>query len=463
MKSWKKCRNRQMNSSSKNSKNVPKVDGTEKVAGLFQFRESLVEGRMDSWYEYIPATYNGEEYVPLVIQIHGANWDGYRDALKFSWRVLAEQKNFIVLYPNSHSCGHWDWSEEDLEFLRNLILKVCEKYKIDRTRVYMQGMSNGEKMASLFAMKYPELLAAAGFISGPWNPELLECRPTGSVPCIQLRGEKDIHTGRGKTPWMEEDPYAQRAGFNDFNLELWKDVNRTTDFPLLHVEGKDNFLRYCSEHGDVIYWEIKDMGHVEPDCLAWIFWKYLYSGWRKVDGVPCCVATGTELTGDMDTLILMVGKNGIYYKNKIQKMKGNIGVIRIDPPQNQRKEATLAVMENSCTPCIYVPLEMIETIGWGTFSLKINENMADVRLEDGRQLILYMESCNVIWNGVCHTLKKPCIYRGGTLYLPIREIAGELWNLFTAETDNAVIVSKRYCELTKGAVRLLGKIMDEND
>ena len=106
---------------------------------------------------------------------------------------------------------------------------------------------------------------------------------------------------------------------------------------------------------------------------------------------------------------------------------------------------------------------MIETIGWGTFSLKINENMADVRLEDGRQLILYMESCNVIWNGVCHTLKKPCIYRGGTLYLPIREIAGELWNLFTAETDNAVIVSKRYCELTKGAVRLLGKIMDEND
>lgn len=433
---------------------------------LFKCEKSFWKGRTDSWYEYVPSCYDGSRDVPLVIQLHGANWDGYRDAQAPSFRVLAEQKDFIVIYPNCHDYGHWECDKEDVEFLYGLILEVCKKYRIDRTRIYMQGMSNGEKMVTRFVMEHPEILAAAGMISGPFNPKQMLWAPKGSIPCIQLRGEKDIGAGKGTRPWEDEDPYLQRAVNNDFNRELWMKINQTEAAPAVHIAGKDNFFRYRGKRGDVIYWEIKDMGHVEPNYLAWIFWNYLYSGWRRVDGVSVYEKPEQELTGDADLLAFAVGTDRLFLKDGVLRIEGNGRVMRIDPPKMQ--EAAAVVKENSCLPCIYVPLEAIAAAGLGDYALNIEENIAEVfftekgHFTEGGHLLMYGESCNVIYNGCVHTLKKPCIYRGGVFYLPILEIAGELLQLFSAWTDDTVILSRHYCELTKGAARILKQLM-END
>lgn len=428
-------------------------------ARLIECEKCFMEGRIDSWYEYIPDSYDNSRDVPLVIQVHGGNWDGYRDAQAPSWRVLAEQKNFIVVYPNSYYYGHWECDDADVAFLHNLILEICRKYRIDRTRIYMQGMSNGDKMASTFIMKYPKLIAAAGLISGPWDPDALTCFPKGNVPCIQLRGEKDISRGPGLEPW-KEDHLEKRGRINDFNRELWMKINQTDQVPAVHIAGKDNFLRYPGEKGDVIYWEIKDMGHVEPNYLAWRFWNYLYSGWRRVDGEAVREEAEITLEGDEDVLAFAVGANQFFQKNQVKAIGGKGRVIRIETPKDQLNEVALELQENSCKSCIYVPLEIIAAAGWGDCRLDIEENIADISFTDGGQLRVYGESCNAIYNNSYHTLKKPCIYRSGVFYLPILEIAGELLQLFAAQTDDTVILSHRYCELTKGAARILKKLVE---
>lgn len=47
------------------------------------------------------------------------------------------------------------------------ILQVAANYPIDRSRIYIGGMSAGAGMAHIVALRHPELIAAVGLHSGP--------------------------------------------------------------------------------------------------------------------------------------------------------------------------------------------------------------------------------------------------------------------------------------------------------
>jgi poly(3-hydroxybutyrate) depolymerase len=114
-----------------------------------------------------------------------------------AWHLLAEEKGLIIIYPNSPGYQTWALGERDVQFLYDLIQPVCAEYNIDRSRIYMQGMSNGDQMTLAFSLKHPEILAAAGFATGPTADYLFEDgeKPLGALPVIQMRGEKDVLGG----------------------------------------------------------------------------------------------------------------------------------------------------------------------------------------------------------------------------------------------------------------------------
>lgn len=126
----------------------------------------LVPGQVNTWYEYIPERYEaGGEPVPLVVQLHGGGQDGRRWASLTMWHLMAERENLIVVYPNSPQYGCWMCDDTDVQYLYDLIERLCDCYRIDRSRIYMQGMSNGDMMTLAFTMKHPEVLAAAGYMT----------------------------------------------------------------------------------------------------------------------------------------------------------------------------------------------------------------------------------------------------------------------------------------------------------
>ena len=106
----------------------------------------------------------------------------------------------------------------------------------------MQGFSNGDVMTQAFAQSKGELLAAAGFISGPSGKEFL--KDTSVVlPVIQMRGEKDVLNG-GEN-W-EENPYEVRDELNELNRSFWLKANRTCTIPEVYIWGKHNMARYTA-------------------------------------------------------------------------------------------------------------------------------------------------------------------------------------------------------------------------
>jgi feruloyl esterase len=92
-------------------------------------------------------------------------------------RNVADREGFAVLYPrqamssNAYRC--WNWYEElaqrgggEARMIVALVEQIAEEHPIDRTRIYVAGLSAGASMATILAVHYPHVFAAVGVHSG---------------------------------------------------------------------------------------------------------------------------------------------------------------------------------------------------------------------------------------------------------------------------------------------------------
>ncbi|KAK0660436.1 Acetylxylan esterase A [Cercophora samala] len=92
------------------------------------------------------------------------------------YKRLADEKKFVVVYPESpNSGGCWDVSSRatlkrnggaDSNAIANMARWAVKRYKADKRRVFVIGESSGGMMASILAAAYPDLFAAVINYSG---------------------------------------------------------------------------------------------------------------------------------------------------------------------------------------------------------------------------------------------------------------------------------------------------------
>ena len=74
---------------------------------LKEYREIVIDGVEDTWYEYVPDTYDAKKKTPLVIGLHGGLMTGWGHAVYTSWTLAADREGFICLFPNAHEKRMW--------------------------------------------------------------------------------------------------------------------------------------------------------------------------------------------------------------------------------------------------------------------------------------------------------------------------------------------------------------------
>lgn len=89
---------------------------------------------------HIPTGYNAASPTPLVFVFHGLTGTGsmMADITKFS--PLADQENFIVIYPDGIS-KKWaspGGSIDDVGFINALIDEISSSYNVDADRIFPQ-------------------------------------------------------------------------------------------------------------------------------------------------------------------------------------------------------------------------------------------------------------------------------------------------------------------------------------
>ncbi len=427
--------------------------------GLQEVRGEIVPGMNNVWYEYVPSSYDNSRDVPLVVQIHGGGNDGKRWADITIWHLLAEKEGFIVIYPNSRKYGMWVCDDTDIDYLYDLIHLMCEKYRIDRSRIYMQGMSNGDMMTLAFSMKHPEVLAAAGYMTGPSAEELLEGdRPVGALPILQMRGELDVNW---KLTPETKDVYANRYGMNDLNREVWENVNgRTEEVPRVSIRGKDNYMLFPGKNAPIINWEIKSMGHREPTSSAQELWDRLYSGCRRIDGKPVVNKPNMEITGDQDLILLALGSGKAWTQNRVVDISGvTDGVVRVMLPAQRGHFCPVPLGEMAETEVLCAPAEFFSRVMGAKMTCRDAGETVSLVFPNGKNVTLRSKALLVEIDGRYEELQKPCILLGAVLYVPIAELCRMLFGSCVTVANDVICIANHYAELGRYTARVICRLL----
>lgn len=426
--------------------------------GLVERRGELMPGQENIWYEYVPQTETADRPVPLVVQLHGGGNDGRRWVDCTIWHKLADQEGFIVVYPNSPDFETWRCDQTDVEYLRRLIELMCQRYPIDRSRIYMQGMSNGEMMTLAFTLRYPEVLAAAGYITGPSPAELIDGeQPTGPLPVLQMRGEDDVFF---KLPDpLPEDIYATRYQMNDINRGLWQQANDAWTVPRLRVRGRNNFLWYAGRHAPVVHWEIKDMGHREPPESAQVLWDMLYKGCRREKGRVCCEVTEEMFAPDRECVVLCAGSTRFYRDGQLLSFADDPKACpRLFQPDPDRRAAAF-LGEMFETPALYAPAEFYaQAFGMRMMRAQAGDGMT-LCLPDGRTVELWANSLLICVDGRYDSLKKPCTMLCGQFLIPVAEFCGQVMEKWVSGMEGVLLIADQRGELGRYTARVLRALL----
>jgi poly(hydroxyalkanoate) depolymerase family esterase len=126
---------------------------------------------------YVPASL-ADGAQGLIVMLHGCTQDPDDFACGTSMNALAERHGLVVAYPaqtRAHNAqGCWNWfrtgdQRRDVgepAILAGLTRALIEQFGIDRSRVFVAGLSAGGAMAAILGETYPDLFAGIGVHSG---------------------------------------------------------------------------------------------------------------------------------------------------------------------------------------------------------------------------------------------------------------------------------------------------------
>lgn len=177
-------------------------------------RGAIRAGGLDrTFLAYIPRSLPAN--APVVFVLHGSmqNAQMMRVATGYEFERLADQRGFLVVYPNGYK-RHWNdcrkrasysarkRAVDDKGFLLALIEHFHATHGIDPARVFAMGYSNGGHLAFRLALEMPERITAIAAVGANLPAdENCDCEKSGRpIAVIIMNGTRDpinpYHGGR---------------------------------------------------------------------------------------------------------------------------------------------------------------------------------------------------------------------------------------------------------------------------
>lgn len=242
---------------------------------------------------HVPETYNGDESVPLVFNLHGGSGTATGQRYFSEMDQVADSAGFIVAYPQgSFVNGYSYWNSmiategskgtaDDVGFISILIDEISSNYNIDLSKVYACGYSNGGDMAISLACYLSDKISAVAPVSGLMSQESNSlCEPNQTTGVFIINGTAD-----------NERPYS---GINDYYLSVdnalayWSNYHLADSVVIEEfVDGNNNaielytylnqsglsFLQHYKIIGGGHYWFDLSVNDENLDQLIWRFFK----------------------------------------------------------------------------------------------------------------------------------------------------------------------------------------------
>lgn len=247
------------------------------------------DGQTREFIVYVPSSYDGSEALPLMLNFHGfggtasdfMHWTDMQD--------LAEQENFILVYPQGTSLDgypHWNSalpgpdnksSADDFGFVEAMLEDISSSYNVNTDRVYASGYSNGAFFSYALACYRSDLVAAVGSVSGTMAGIIPDCNPSHPTAMINIHGTSD-----GVVPYNGDADYSSV----DDVVNYWIGFNDTRTTPTITTintegttidgyvytggEGNTEVAHYRVNGGQHVWFEL-DFDGSSTGELIWAF------------------------------------------------------------------------------------------------------------------------------------------------------------------------------------------------
>jgi poly(3-hydroxybutyrate) depolymerase len=437
-------------------------------ARLQECSDVVLDGIQDTWYEYVPAIYDGSSPVPLVIAMHGGAMTGWAQAIYTSWTMVADREGFICLFPNSSKRRFWlvEYEKEkiaeatavqdngiylnappdnpddnhDMNMVLKLIERLKAKYNIDAGRIYMQGMSMGNLMTSQFARYHGDVLAGKAGSGGPSSPGLLfdgqgrVINRAGPLAVWQTRVERDAvpPTFSGDT-----DTVVKK------NRNYWRIINECDALPEIKIVGEDNLAFFKGAQADMVFRDVKNRDHGQTLDDAELVWDYLFSGVRRnADGKIVNSQSILPRQGDSYAIALSLGSDKAFVNNRLVTLAG--------PVFRHQKLKYHGLNGGALVRGEYfmIPVRSAAEILGAQAVLARDGSSAEMVLPGGTTLQFARGSIGCVVDNKIMSMYCEAVLRDGQLYVPIEWICRRLLNNHASTCDDVLYITDHDAELS---------------
>ncbi len=429
---------------------------------LKEHRECVVAGEgEDVWYEYVPANYDPERKTPLVISCHGGLMTGWGQCIYTSWSHVADREGFIVVFPNAQRQRMWQIEFDpakkemlskpipglpqialqdgpisgyhDVKLILGLLERMQEKYNIDRGRIYIQGMSMGNAVASQMARHFGHLFAGAAGSGCPTDTGLLfdeedRVRNEG--------GPLDIMVSR-----LEHDvvpPYYPLKNKDTLmkNYQYWKLVNGCTGLPEISIRGDYNFIFFEGEKARFSIMDVKNRDHGQTFDDAEYMWDYNFSGVRRdADGNLAHTGCDRERKGDRVSVAVAEGCDMAWTGGETVPVNGKVFSWK------KLKYHGLGGKEIVRGEYLYVPAAFCGRIWGADFRQNQDGTVCELDLRTGEHLQFARGSVGCVADNRVESMLCEAVHRDGTLYIPLVWFAERFEGLYCSECNGVTYIT----------------------
>ena len=121
--------------------------------------------------------------LPVVLAFHGGGSNARQMERYTRFNDLAAKEGFLVVYPEAVD-GNWNDGRgiagvrsqqeniDDVKFVRTIVDRISKEHKIDRSRIFSTGISNGAFMSHRLATEASDLIAAIAPVVGGMAPAM---------------------------------------------------------------------------------------------------------------------------------------------------------------------------------------------------------------------------------------------------------------------------------------------------
>ncbi len=135
---------------------------------------------------------------PMAVFLHGSTISGSRQFREdvegnVSKQALADKYGFVMLVPSSRNGYYWT-QEYDYGAIFDAIERVCARYPIDRSNIFIGGGSAGGHTSYHIGLEYRDRWKGFFAMCGRMNPEAVTdamVERAKDMPVIVIAGEKD--------------------------------------------------------------------------------------------------------------------------------------------------------------------------------------------------------------------------------------------------------------------------------